>query len=140
MTRIFLKLFAGIIATTTLMACAGQSPLVSPHEPHGIVASTVPAPARDQYAVRILEVDGRPVPDRPSSVWLRPGMRTLTLVAFLGGGRPIVETVNPGHKKPNNKLEINVQEGRRYLIAAELKTNDPDDIELKVIEDTPIGR
>ncbi len=115
----------GAIAALTLAGCATTVPTVNPSEAHGIIATHWFKPAGDHYPVRITEIDGRNItaPDR-TVYWVAPGKHTIKVLATIDV-RTSLATPNPvrvGY--PSYELELEVEQGKRYLIAAKWNRKD----------------
>lgn len=112
----FLKLF--LVAWMGIsVAIAGESPFVSASQPHGVVDLDIAHPSKQQFSAYFLEVDGHNVVQGKQQLLLRPGKHNVKIGAKLtdaaiGLSRPA------GKTSPENIVEIDVEEGVRYSVAA----------------------
>lgn len=115
----------GAVAALTLAGCATTVPTVGPSEAHGIIATRSFEPAGDYYPVRITEIDGRNLTSPERTVyWVAPGKHKIRVLATIEA-RTSFAMPNPvrvGY--PSYELEFEVEQGKRYLIAAKWNRKD----------------
>jgi hypothetical protein len=105
-------------ALLTISGCA-SSPTVSHSEPHGIVAMAIPQDSQNNYRVQVREIDGQLTVNVRNAYWLAPGRHTLRLSAILPDSRPMLRDFrDTDADRERYVLTIDVEEGKRYSIAA----------------------
>ena len=143
----FLTCFAATAAV--LAACALERTTVSASDPHGIVQVGNSQIAKDIHPVILREIDGRQVPgtvfdDVPptasavivdggfrlppqNAFYLSPGPHVLRLTAVIRDDLALtLPPVQRFSDRGAGLLELNVAEGRRYLIGAKLDSARPE--------------
>ncbi len=128
------------IALLSIGACT-SGPTVSHTEPHGIVVLATAQTSHNNFPVQIREIDGVPVlagratlvgggrilgggaitadADVQNAYWLAPGRHTLRLTVILTDGRPLLREVRETRaEQAAHVLVLDVEEGKRYVIAA----------------------
>jgi hypothetical protein len=126
------------IALLTLSACA-SGPTVAHTEPHGIVVIATQQANSNNYPVRIHEIDDEAVLGSQNAYWLSPGRHTLRVAAILTDVRPMIREVRETRADhEGHVLEINIEEGKRYVIAAHRTDGRAGDWEPVVLEVTDI--
>lgn len=143
---------AGLLALGATAQLGEVPGLASKDEPHGVVRVDVQRQAEQIFPVRVVEVNGNLVSaDDKMALWLKPGKHTLTVrggVDFHGTTFGLT-TAGPttdralrsatrmdntfgtqrtvGRSGGENKLEIEVEEGKIYYIGAE-RSPDTDNV------------
>lgn len=101
------------------IACTTDSVFVSPSKPHGILEFKTPDttynPAR-MVMINDQNIVGSDV--RRTSFWVKPGEYTIELAMASGSLQSVGAGRASARDQVNNKLQITVEEGKRYLIAA----------------------
>ncbi len=121
-----------VLAAMVVGACV-STPTVSPSEPHGIVTTELPSDSNITRIVRIAEIDGINYSGSSRTVWLAPGKHTLRVVARVQSARGTA-TRFPDADGTARLLELDVAEGKRYLIGAIVPGPSPDDWVPVVVE------
>ena len=113
------RLLFAIFVLFALSACASR-PVVTMRDAHGVAVFGEAQRAQKIFPVRVTVVDGDNVSDRKTSLLLTPGRHTLRLLALIDDATML----SPGpYRKTfleDGVLEIEIEEGKRYLIGAKL--------------------
>lgn len=103
------------------ISCTTDSVFVSPSDPHGILTFKTPDttynPAR-MVRINDQNITGNDV--RRTSFWVKPGSYTIELAMASGSLQSVGAGRSSARDQVNNKLQITVEEGKRYLIAARI--------------------
>lgn len=121
------------LAAMIVGACVA-TPTVSPSEPHGIVTTELPSGSNITRIIRIAEIDGINYGGSSRTVWLSPGTHTLRVVARVQSGRSTPTRFLSDGDGTARVLEIEVAEGKRYLIGAIVPGPSADDWVPVVVE------
>lgn len=111
------------MALLALLACIGCSQnrvTVAPDSPHGIIATGAAQIAKDVYAVRVVEIDGRRVNPQLKAFWLAPGRHSIRVSAILDRPTTGLPTRTTNRRDQSGNITLLVEEGRRYVIGAKL--------------------
>lgn len=111
-------LLALAIGAVWLPLQAGEDFFVGPREPHGVVTGIVNQPAKELWAVRISEVNGRRT-ERDHGVWLAPGTYSIKADGAVVDRR---RTTAVGRNirtrdRDDFNVELDVEEGKTYYLA-----------------------
>ena len=116
-TRLILISMLAMLA----ISCTTDSVFVSPSDPHGILTFKTPDttynPAR-MVRINDQNITGNDV--RRTSFWVKPGSYTIELAMASGSLQSVGAGRSSARDQVNNKLQITVEEGKRYLIAARI--------------------
>lgn len=127
---IFMVLLVALMTAGTVLAKRSVG-MVKPSEPHGVVIGSVDRPAQGLFAVRFVAVDGEEIADRNQGLWLSPGEHKV--LAYGNVDRSYVRGVKRDFTWGNYEpLTINVEEGRRYYVAAKADSSRRNEWELVV--------
>lgn len=133
-----LKTFIAMAMAAVLTACAMDPVTVSPREPHAVVVIAQQKLASDIHPVVITEIDGRRQQGRKLAYWLSPGKHTLRLRAqitdFTGHREDLYDD-----RDPKGILELDLEEGQRYVIGARQVGDKRDQWEPAVISSREIS-
>lgn len=122
-----------VLATMIVAACV-STPTVSPSEPHGIVTTELPSDSNITRIIRIVQIDGVNYGGNHSSVWLAPGTHTLRVIASVQSTRGTPTLFSSDNDGEARILEIDIVEGKRYLIGAIVPGPSADDWVPVVVE------
>jgi hypothetical protein len=118
-----MKGFHAIIAaacTAALFAgCAAGPPVVSPDQVHGVIVSQAEQRADHTHPVRIVAINGSPIPiEHRGPLYVTPGLHTVRLSPLATYSE--IRDVRRGRRQddPDAYVDINVQPGMRYVVAA----------------------
>lgn len=99
---------------------AFANPFVSPSQPHGILDFARPPNTLD--VARLVVINGSNVnaPLSRTSFWVAPGEHTLVIAAAISGRDTVGLTPRRNRGTGSQEVTIQVEEGKRYRIAARL--------------------
>lgn len=127
------KSVIGVLAATLIGACV-STPTVSPSEPHGIITTELPSGSNVTRIIQIAQIDGVNYGGSSRTVWLAPGIHTLRVVASVQSTRGTATRFPGATDGEARVLEIDVVEGKRYLIGAIVPGPSADDWVPVVVE------
>ncbi len=141
MNRILRATTIGMLACVLIAGCGTtDSVFVQPSQPHGIIEFKIPNPSHNP--VRLVQIDDQNITGsdvRRSSFWLRPGTYTLKL-AMMRGPAQTVGRGSSGRRDPGpNTVQIKIEQGKRYRIAARVTGAQTDQWEPVIWEVRDIG-
>lgn len=105
--------------TALIVGCSSRLPIVGPAEAHGVVVTQAEQRADHTHPVHIVAINGRAVPlDHSGPMLIAPGVHTFRLSPIIAGQQ--VRDVRRGQRRddPDAYIDINVQPGMRYVVAA----------------------
>jgi hypothetical protein len=115
MRRILVFLLAVMVA-----GVVAANPFVSPSEPHGILDFA--GHPNTLESARLVVFDGTNVnaPITRTSFWVAPGEHTMVIAAAIAGADMVGFTPRRNRSDGSQEVTIQVEEGKRYRIAARL--------------------
>lgn len=110
--------YAALLAAAAMLGTASASdPFASSSEPHGIVDLDIAQPAHQLFEAYFLEVDDQNVIATRKQLLLKPGKHKVKVGAILTDFAPGM-SYSPRNAEPKNVVEIDVEAGMRYSVAA----------------------
>lgn len=133
------------IPVALVMGCASIVPTVPLSAAHGLVVMHNSVGGGQIHAVQVSAIDGVNLSGGKQSYALAPGRHTLRVVGLIKDAHlrsPAMEI--PAYTRRGNpaayNLEIDIEEGQRYVIAAQFNGPTADDWEPIILRAEPITR
>lgn len=137
------SLILAAVAAVAVGGCA-VTPTVSPSQPHGVVVLHNGVGGGDIHPALVTQIDGVNMSTDQTSFTLPPGKHTLRVLGLIKQAHlrsPAMEIPAYTRTQPRSyELELDVEEGRRYVVAAKFNGPTAHDWEPVVLRDESITR
>ena len=133
------------IPVALVMGCANMVPTVPLSSAHGLIVMHNSVGVGQIHPVQVTMIDGVNLPGGRQSYALAPGSHTLRVVgllkdAHLRSPRMDIPAYTRGGRSQAYDLMIDVEEGQRYVIAAQFNGPTASDWEPVILRTEPITR
>ncbi|MEX0900782.1 MAG: hypothetical protein WD081_08865 [Gammaproteobacteria bacterium] len=132
------------IPVALVMGCATMVPTVPLSAAHGLVVMHNSVGGTRVHPVQVIMIDGVNLPAGRQSYALAPGSHTLRVVGLLKDAHLRSPPMDPAYARRSNRqpytLTIDVEEGMRYVIAAQFNGPTASDWEPVILRTEPITR